>query len=122
MLCDLSAGFDIRDLLLLSEAQEAKPITIALGNVRAYPAMPDYYKHHHGSSALRESSFNGCNLCTFFWQDRENSYAPNSPGDTAMGTELVEEQICIGPSSWTGSRQRLPYMTIVQLGTHGRAD
>ncbi|EDN95288.1 hypothetical protein SS1G_11165 [Sclerotinia sclerotiorum 1980 UF-70] len=71
-LCETCQKFNLRKLFLDSAAQNA---TSARGAISGYqnidlqvrPGIPEFYKHHSSTAALKASSELGCELCSLIW-------------------------------------------------------
>ena len=121
-LCEVCRGFDIRGLLLASEAQ-APQATGALGRTLVdaddfRPPLPQFYKHHESIVALKQSSEKGCNLCRLFWLTWVKTLTKTDYTEEWLDKTLPG-QIYIGCSSWTTSGQGFPYITVNQQSSVG---
>lgn len=121
-LCDVCQRFDIRELLLKSEAQKTEA-TGMLGRTRVdpddfRPSIPHFYKHLDSIVPLKNSSEAGCALCGLFWLTWFKTL--NKPDFTDEWLDRTfEGQLYLGSSSWTTSGQGFPYITLIQQSSSG---
>ncbi|KAI9641245.1 hypothetical protein NHQ30_010045 [Ciborinia camelliae] len=117
IVCETCQKFNLRKLFLDSAAQNA---TSAKGAVSGYqnvdlqvrPGIPEFYKHHISTAALRASSESGCEFCKLIWIAR-----PKKEQDTTVDQWLDETgqgQIFVGTGSSSVVKRENPYIVISQ--------
>ena len=121
-LCNTCQSFDIRALLLASEAQKPEASgALSRTQVDAQDfrsPLPKFYKHHGSVVALKRSSENGCSLCEFFWLTWSKTLT--KPDFTEEWLDATfQGDLYLGCSSWTTSGQGFPYITLNQHASSG---
>ncbi|RAL62017.1 hypothetical protein DID88_002506 [Monilinia fructigena] len=116
-LCKKCQIFNIRKVFLDTASQNA---TSAKGAVSGYqnvdlqvrPGIPEFYRHHISTAALKASSESGCEFCTLIWESRSKKEQ-----DTAVDMWLDETgqgQIFIGTGSSSVVKRESPYILVSQ--------
>ncbi|TGO61150.1 hypothetical protein BOTNAR_0133g00140 [Botryotinia narcissicola] len=116
-LCEICQKFDLRKLFLDSAAQNA---TSAKGAISGYqsvdlqvrPGLPEFYKHHISTAALKASSEAGCEFCVLIWTTRSKKEQ-----DITVDKWLDETgqgQIFIGTGSSSVAKRESPYVLVSQ--------
>lgn len=118
MLCNVCESFDIQALYTLAakliENSKPEPPT----RNRAFPlyrGFPRFFNHHPGLASLLAASEDGCNLCSYIWQQVSRSLPPEAR--TARVSDVLrdyETQIFLGLSDWSPEAEGFPYLDVTQ--------
>lgn len=107
MLCETCRGFDVHRLLKAATAEKGRK------SDGSYPAVPKFYTHYNGISALKSSAENGCELCRLLWTTACDTVKQGEV-DRWLQTEEGELQIYLESSPWSPRLQGLPYVVVTQ--------
>lgn len=117
-LCDVCQAFDVRQLLLLSEAQEPTWLKTTLAGIydedlQWKAGLPDFFTHHKSYAALEISSKLGCPLCNIIYERWPKSSKKSIAVDKAIDDAGLG-QLFIGTSRCNISKGEIPVITVTQ--------
>ncbi|KAI1778787.1 HET-domain-containing protein [Hypoxylon cercidicola] len=121
MLCSICVNFDVRKLLLETEAQQPKsfndpsaPDTLEC----LRPPIPYFFEQHPNLLSLR-SSAHQCHLCRCIWYSYARNAHPSELTDEALREITNARQIFIGTLAWDVTLNGLPHVAVIQDGGRG---
>ena len=121
MLCETCQAFNVHALFCLAASRSAteRPKLAIHGVFPEFQGFPEFYKHHHGLSALRSSAGEGCQLCTYIWRYWSQTIPVDVIEREWIAAGKGEEQIYLGLSKWAPESQGIPYLTVLQTTPAG---
>ena len=120
-LCSVCNKFDVRALLIKSEAQ-GPPKSGNAAQVASFTdvhaSVPRFFAHQPNLTTLRCSS-DDCDLCSSIWQQYCKIAQPFELTDDALASGLGSQQIFLGSTQWGRSLHGLPSVAAFQYGPRG---
>ena len=123
-LCEACRDFDVRSLLLASQAQGPPPEQwindTRTQNLDLHSALPRFYSHLPNLTSLKRSS-ERCELCAAIWQQHSRRAQPWELMEEALETGAGLLPIFFGATHWDSLLHGAPSISVSQINPEGDA-